>query len=241
MTSSLAPLPLSVVEIEVNTRCNRRCAYCPNAQPTFRQPERRIDEAVFERIIDEIAAAGFTGRLSFHLFNEPLLHPRLEDLVARARARLPRAFFVLYSNGDLLDDRRHQALLDAGIDRFFVTRHDSDAFPDRPYQEVQWPVHFPVSGRGGTVAVSPEPLAVPCFAPSEMLIVTVDGDVLLCHEDAERRFVMGNLMRQSLREIWFGEAFTAARRLLEAGARAEAGGICRLCDIRLYPIPGGAI
>lgn len=231
----------SVVEIEVNSRCNRRCVYCPNSVPSFPSAERYMSATLFETVIRELAEIQFSGRLSFHFFNEPLLRLDLEKLVAWARLRLPLAYLVLYTNGDLLTQERYSTLLDAGMDHFFVTRHDFDAYPTRPFQFVQHPHNFTVSGRGGTIAESTEPLEIACFAPSEMLIITVDGDVVLCFEDAEKRHIMGSFATQTLPEIWFGERFEAFRGPLESGDRFSAAPICQLCDNRLYPVPGGAI
>jgi 2-deoxy-scyllo-inosamine dehydrogenase (SAM-dependent) len=132
-------------------------------------------------------------------------------------------------------------LLEAGIDRFLVTRHDFDAYPERPFQFVQHPNNFTISGRGGTIARSRKPLEIACFAPSEMLIITVNGDVLLCHEDAERQHVMGSFVTQSISEIWFGQRFEAYRSMLEKGDRFDAIIMCRRCDNRLYPVAGTAI
>lgn len=231
----------SVVEIEVNSRCNRKCIYCPNSVPSFPSTEKHMSAALFEKIIHELTEIQFSGRLSFHFYNEPLLRRDLESLVAWARPRLPFAYFVLYTNGDFLSESRYEALLDAGMDHFLVTRHDFDAYPTRAFQFVQHPHNFTVSGRGGTIAESEEALDIGCFAPSEMLNITVDGDVVLCHEDAEKRHIMGSLAVQKLSEVWFGERFEAFREPLERGDRISAGAICARCDNRLYPISGTAI
>lgn len=231
----------SVVEIEVNSRCNRRCVYCPNSLPDLPRVEKFMYKELFKMIILELEYIEFSGRLSFHFFNEPLVRRDLEALVAWARARLPWAYFLLYTNGDLLDDDRHAALLEAGIDNFLVTRHDFDAYPERPFQFVQLPSNFTLSGRGGTIARTDEPLDIACFGPSEMMIVTVNGDVVLCHEDAERRHVMGTFATQTLEEIWFSKRFMEFREPLERGDRSAASAMCRTCDNRLYPVAGAAI
>lgn len=231
----------SVVEIEVNSRCNRRCVYCPNSLQNRSSTDKFMDVPLFKKIIGELAAIEFCGRLSFHFFNEPLICRDLEAMVAWARAQLPWAYLVLFTNGDLLTDRRHADLLEAGIDHFLVTRHDFDGYPERPFQSVQHPSNFTLSGRGGTIARTSEPLEVACFGPTEVMIVTVNGDVVLCHEDAERRHVMGTLAAQSLTEVWFSERFRMFRERLERGDRAAAGAMCGACDNRLYPVPGAAI
>ena len=231
----------SVVEIEVSRRCTRRCSYCPQSFEWYRGPEQRMDRALFDHIIDQVAAVDFTGRLGFHLYNEPLLRKDLAVLVAHARVRLPRAYFVLYTNGDLLDDARYTDLLEAGIDHFLVTRHDGDPFPARPFQTVQQPGDFMLSGRGGTIDRRDEPWRLACYAPSEMLMIRYSGQVVLCHEDAQSQHVMGDLRRDSLADVWFSPRFRTARRLLEAGDRTAAGGICMTCDTRLPPLPDTAI
>jgi 2-deoxy-scyllo-inosamine dehydrogenase (SAM-dependent) len=197
--------------------------------------------SLFERVVGMLERIEFSGRLSFHLFGEPLLRDDLDVLVSWARPRLHMAYFVLYTNGDLLNNARYESLLAAGIDHFKVTRHGWDTFPERPFQSVRHPNHFTVSGRGGVVARETSPLKIACHAPSEMLIVTVNGDVLLCHEDAACRHVMGNLAKQDLEEVWVSTAFQSVRHPLEAGRRGEGTDTCARCDNRRYPLPGAAI
>jgi 2-deoxy-scyllo-inosamine dehydrogenase (SAM-dependent) len=230
-----------VAELEVNSRCNRACGYCPNATEGFVGRETRMSDALFKRIIGMLGEICFSGRLSFHRFNEPLLRKDLAAIVAVARRELPLAFIVIYTNGDLLNDERYQELIAAGVDNFLVTRHDSDDFPERPFQFVQHPSNFALSGRGGIVSRAAKSLTLPCYAPSEMMIVRTNGDVVLCHEDALAETVLGNLVDESLEEVWSSERALELRSQLRQGDRARAGGPCALCDCRLHPLPGGAI
>ena len=230
-----------VVEIEVNSHCNRRCEYCPNNLQKFRGLIAFMEINLFRRIIYMLQEIEFSGRLSFHLFNEPLLRRDLEKLISWARPKLPMAHFVLYTNGDLLTNVRYGRLLKAGIDLFQVTRHDWDTYPDRPFQNVQIPSDFAISSRGGTVLPVQTSLDIPCYGPSEMMIVTINGEVILCHEDALKAHVMGNLAHQHLSDVWRSPAFEHARKYLESGRRKEGPMICSTCDNRLYPLPGAAI
>lgn len=229
-----------VVEIEINSSCNRHCSYCPQSLPWFRKPDHRMDRIIFDEIIAQLVDLSFAGRLSFHMYNEPLLHPGLEELVAYARAQLPLAWLVLYTNGDLLDDCRHAALSDAGIDSFLVTRHGRGGMPDRAFQRVRHLGEFMMSNRGGLVG-SPAASRLPCYGPSEMLMIHHNGAVVLCHEDANGQRVMGWVNQQSLHDIWLSPEFVRLRRLLEAGDRLSAGGQCAVCDNRLHPLPDTAI
>jgi cyclic pyranopterin phosphate synthase len=234
-------LIIEVAEIEVNTACPRRCSYCPNSIAELRGSDRHMSRDLFLKTIVELAAADFVGRLSFHLYSEPLLRKDLHELVAIARRALPRTFLVLLTNGDLLTESRYQQLLDAGIDRFLVTRHDDKPMPQRPLQDVQHWTDMTLTSRSGVVVRQSGPLRRPCYAPSEMLIVTFDGDILLCHEDGERQTAIGNLATSSLRDIWFASDAVRRRRLLQQGDRAAVGGICARCDLTYYAIAGNAI
>lgn len=240
--SSLAASWPSVVEIEVGVRCNRACVYCPNSTVGSTTTASSFMEAeLFWRVIHQLSEIEFSGRLSFHFYNEPLMRKDLEELVSVARAALPLAHLVLYTNGDLLTDIRYHALLEAGVDFFLVTRHGDEPMQARLHQRVQFPPDLDLSGRAGAVVGLTEPLRRACHAPSEMLIVTVNGDVVLCHEDARREAVVGNLGRSTLREVWFGEKMERFRRHLTQGRREEAGAVCARCDHRAYPGPNMTI
>lgn len=219
----------TVVEVEVNSRCNRRCSYCPVKHlPKPDTPVYMADE-VFESLLDQLALMEFDGRFSYHLYNEPLLRADLESMVALTKERLPNARQILYTNGDRLTDERYEALLESGIAEFLVTRHDSDQYPDRPAQSVITRDDIVLTNRGGAVAEASGGLPMPCHAPSEMLIVTSSGDVLLCYEDARRRNVMGNILEEPLAGIWNSPRFESLRAALVSGER-QCTELCRDCD-----------
>lgn len=232
---------LDVVEIEVCSRCNRSCSYCPvSLDPRPAVPARMSDE-VFLRTVDQLAAAQFAGRISYHLYNEPLLRTDLHRLVAIVDQRCPEALQILNTNGDLLTDERYERLRTAGIDYFYVTRHSPGDYVSRPFQIVQSGQDLQLTNRGGALIHLPAPSAstrrTPCFAPSEMLIVTVTGDVLLCYEDARREHSMGNLMREDLTDIWNSQAFSSRRRQLATGDRT-VNEMCQACSNVSHSRPG---
>jgi len=222
----------TMVEIEVNSRCNRTCSYCPNSVAPRAAP-KFMSDAMFELILERLREADFGGRLSYHFYGEPLLHPRLEALVARASAVLPEMRQVLYTNGDLLTDARYEQLLEAGIDHFIITYHDGVPSPARLQATILVPQLLQLTNRGGLVEAGPQAAALPCFAPSTMLIITITGNIVLCYEDARETEVMGNLKAESLLEIWESPRFRSVRAALAAGDREQAG-ICRRCNNRAH-------
>src|SRR4051794_38449929 len=99
---------LRVVECELNTQCNRSCAYCPQAVGLVPTTNLRMPDHVFMTLLGDLARIDFRGRYSHHLYGEPLLNEELPSNVRRIREVLPRAVQVLFTNGDLLNDDNHR-------------------------------------------------------------------------------------------------------------------------------------
>lgn len=225
---------IKYAEIEVNSICNRKCSYCPVSVLPSPNVPLYMDDIVFNKIIEELTRIKFSGVFSYHFYNEPLLRNDLEELICRVSIKLPNASQVLYTNGDALSEERHKSLCNAGIEHFIVTRHSQKPIDKRPKQTVQFPEDLVITNRGGIMSKLGTPLTLPCYSPNERLIVTVTGNVQLCCNDAGRTQVMGNIVEQSLEEIWFSKKFTQMRELLKKGKRAETSPICRNCDDREY-------
>src|SRR5438270_4069015 len=94
-------------------RCNLSCAYC-NEYDDYSKPVPL--ETMFERV-DNLAALGTTvGTLSG---GEPLLHPELDQIIARVRRH--RIIAGLITNGYLLTAERIQRLNRAGLEHLQIS------------------------------------------------------------------------------------------------------------------------
>lgn len=220
----------TAVEMEVNSHCNRKCIYCPISKFPIPETPQYMVEEIFHKIIEELRIFNFSGRISYHLYSEPLLRSDLEKLVHYTKMRVPKCFQVLFTNGSLLTDDRYQSLIDAGINHFLITSHDYRSFIKRENQSILFPNELILNNRGGFLSDIEKSLLTPCYAPSELLIITVTGDVILCCNDAQKKHVMGNVMQNSLEEIWLDTKFVEIRKLLEKGKRSEASDICKNCN-----------
>jgi radical SAM protein with 4Fe4S-binding SPASM domain len=118
-------LPLDTpysVQIDPSSLCNFRCRFCPTGHPELLEKVGRgrgqlMTWALYERLIEGIAAFPRPLKtLSLHKDGEPLLNPRLADMVALARARGVARKIVLLTNASLLTRERSGALIEAGLD-----------------------------------------------------------------------------------------------------------------------------
>ena len=91
------------LDVQVCDHCNLRCAGCLHFAPLAE--ERFLDVDEYERDLSRLASIdgieGYFGTVVL-MGGEPLLHPRIADIVRVTRARLPGQDVVLCTNGLLL-------------------------------------------------------------------------------------------------------------------------------------------
>ncbi|NHZ45155.1 radical SAM protein, partial [Nitratidesulfovibrio liaohensis] len=99
------------VQVEVTTRCDAACIYCPRTACGFGWRDEDMSMALFRRVL--VACRG-ARHLHLQGWGEPLLHPRYPDMLAEAVA----AGYVvgLTTNGVHLDAGMAGVLVDAGVD-----------------------------------------------------------------------------------------------------------------------------
>lgn len=231
-----------MVEIETYTRCNRRCKYCPNFD--HQRPDVFMSEELYQNILDQLVDFDFQGRISHHFYNEPLLDSRLCSFIAQARFRIPKCRIVLYSNGDFLTKDMFLQLLEAGIDIAWVTNHGTSKkhcswryeLSDKQLEKLRYQTNKNPdifwTNRGGLlpeVATIDQPLTVPCTAIATTLVVTAEGDVVLCYEDYEGQEKLGNLHDKTIADIWNSERAVYIRERLLMGDR-NCSAICQKCN-----------
>lgn len=233
----------SAVEIEINSNCNKACSYCPNSVAE-RIEKGHISVEMFENIIQQLSELKYQGKISYHFYNEPTLSPNLLRFIALTRSQLPNSNIELYSNGTKIDLAFFESLEIAGVDKFIITKHEkSQAYLfDETYlklngaqlKKVLFQKHHEINltNRGGilkNITSQINTTLLPCHIPSMMLTITKQGNVLPCFEDFNQENVMGNILDQSLKEIWYSEKYITFRKMLSNGLRHNFN-TCKGCS-----------
>ncbi len=120
--------------IEVTSHCNLRCPLCPNRDLP---PEKKgfLDFDLFKEVVDQ--SAGRVGDLYLFHRGEPLLHPRLAEMIAYADRRgIPSR---IHTNATLLTPSLSGKLLDSGLQWLSFS---FDGYDEATYERNRPPARF---------------------------------------------------------------------------------------------------
>lgn len=108
--------------------CNLCCEFCAQVIPGMKDKFGKVgtggmlEYALFQKIIDDIASAfGKIKQVMLVGRGEPLLHPRIADMVAYAAKQQVADQLEIISNGTLLTHELSNKLIDAGLDRLRIS------------------------------------------------------------------------------------------------------------------------
>jgi MoaA/NifB/PqqE/SkfB family radical SAM enzyme len=113
------------IQIQTVSWCNRRCIFCPSGK--FPVAKVFMPVEVYYRIIRQLQALNYTGRISPYLMNESLLDKRLPEFIAYTREHCPESWIAINTNGDALSEALLERLFDAGLNSLDVNAYDSPA------------------------------------------------------------------------------------------------------------------
>ncbi|SKB95022.1 radical SAM additional 4Fe4S-binding SPASM domain-containing protein [Lachnospiraceae bacterium] len=235
------------VEIETINRCNGVCSFCPVNRNNDVRVYRRMDDSVFEKIIDELAEMNYRGRIALFSNNEPLLDDRIVKFHEMTRKKLPNARMHLCTNGTLLSLDIFTALME-NLDELIIDNYNQELLliPNAKIifdycenhadlkSKVTIVLRKPneiLTSRGGD---SPNKVRekseadVSCLLPYKQLIIRPDGKVSLCCNDALGKCTLGDVSLNSLSEIWNGREFRNIRKKMREGRINIPR--CRYCD-----------
>jgi hypothetical protein len=108
------------VALELRTRCNGTCAFCPASVQNDTREDKLMPPDIYKKVLRELVDLEFTGTIKFFLNNEPLICPQLTEFIAMAREALPKCWFTIATNGKALTTKKLKELLEAGLNKMAV-------------------------------------------------------------------------------------------------------------------------
>ena len=101
--------------IEPTNFCNLHCPECPTSQ--LNNLKGIINNTLFENIINQLSPNLIY--LSLYFQGEPLLHPKLQDLIRFTHQK--KIYTSLSTNAQLLNEENAQQLISSGLDRIIIS------------------------------------------------------------------------------------------------------------------------
>jgi len=235
------PFP-TVIQLQTINACNAACTMCPYPLFKRRFTPGRMDDALFEKITDEIAQHSEVDTFVPMLQNEPFLDRRILERVRAFKAKTGgRVAVELVTNGAFLTqdtvERENFGQVKAfarawkarGIPVFIYSANSrAGALPDFdeelrvPEADVPW-----MQKLGRRIARG---YLHHCPVPFAGAAIVNNGDVLLCTQDWARREILGNLREQTLAEVWNGPRMREIRGLIAKRRYAEVPS-CADCSL----------
>jgi MoaA/NifB/PqqE/SkfB family radical SAM enzyme len=111
------------IEVETHSYCNRRCDYCPNVVGDRLGPNVRMKPAIWDKLLSGLAEVGFDQAFVLNSYNEPLFDRDILTRIAEARAAMPKAQLMIYTNGDYLSPDYVDELAEAGLSYLHISIH----------------------------------------------------------------------------------------------------------------------
>ncbi len=225
------------ITLQLSSLCNyaRQHSQCP----AHHCKERHIlPSAIVRDVIDTAAEWGWdkqgATRLAWHIYNEPMIDPRLSEFVCYARSKLPATGIILWTNGWYLTPDILEHLIDAGVNCWRLTaysREDRERFeimatgcslPRKNIQIIPGTLDNRLSPRGGGGI---------CHAPFRDLCIYSSGHIGLCCMDCRCDVVFADLSQVRFR-VGMAKAHSAMDQLhkeLTIGKRTMS--VCHQCGV----------
>lgn len=240
------------IRLETRTRCNSTCDFCPCSVQNETRQDIIMSEECFRKIIDELADMNYDGRIKLYINNEPLMDKRLPDFLKYINSKkMDLKWILIQTNGLLLNYELGCSLFENGLTWLVVNDYSRDGqlsqkhidiieklrsrFPDKRIDFYQRTTHEVLSNRAG---LSPN-LSLKmrfdngCLFPIRQMNITANGNVGFCCVDVYMKNPLGNVMEQSLVDIWHSKQFESFRKDLTLGKRSGYD-LCRYCEARGY-------
>tara|TARA_B100000029_G_C17569828_1_gene956221 strand:- start:1437 stop:2306 length:870 start_codon:yes stop_codon:yes gene_type:complete len=241
------PLP-TWIELSLIDVCNRSCSFCPKSDPSVAPDTyQKMSRSLIDKLAMELKKIKYRGAVTLCGYGEPLLH---KDILYIINKLSEAAAVEIVTNGDVLTSKTLKNLYSANVSRVLVSMYDgpeqiekfkkiiqnskvpSDLIilRDRWYSKND---NFGVklTNRTGTIKVGNQvsnSTYTKCYYPSYQFLIDWNGDIFLCPQDWQRRITMGNMMQDSIINIWTGKILSKYRKELLKGKRNLSP--CNTCN-----------
>ena len=104
--------------IETTRACNLACTCCPRELKPGQKGHMEMD--IFKKIVDEATTYGIKN-FCLHMLGEPLLHPKITEMVQYIKDSNAHHAILLTTNGSFLDEKKIKSFFESGLDKITIS------------------------------------------------------------------------------------------------------------------------
>ena len=238
----------SYVELSLIDVCNRKCVFCPKANDEIAPDTyQSMSRLIIDKICKQLTEINFTGTVSLCGYGEPLLHKDINYIVSKLSEV---AKVEIVTNGDVLTSKKLQELYLAKASQVLVSMYDGPEQIEK-FKKIARDANVPsemfilrdrwydkhndfgvkLTNRAGTIGEGDQEKLgkfKKCFYPTYQFLIDWNGNIFLCPQDWQRKVPMGNMMQETIFQIWTGKIISKFRKNLIAGKRCDLP--CAKCN-----------
>ena len=236
------------VELSLIDVCNRKCVFCPKSNDDVAPDTyQMMNRAIIDKIHDQLKEIEFNGTISLCGYGEPLLHKDINYIIKK----LSNVSNVeVITNGDVLNAKNLQEIFLAKASKVLVSMYDGPEQIDK-FKNIARQANVPsemfilrdrwydkyndfgvkLTNRAGTITEGDQDkvdITKKCFYPTYQFLIDWNGSIFLCPQDWHRRISVGNMMQETIANIWTGKILTKFRKNLLLGHRCNSP--CNKCN-----------
>lgn len=236
------------ISIETINRCNGTCPFCPCNIKDEARPYMEMSDKIFNKIIKDLEDINYHGTLMLLANNEVFLDKKIMDRIKYARKKLPNSHMKIITNGKLLtkkifDELNEKKLIDELVINNYNTTTKLNPQVQKIYDiyknidlniEVIINIRYAnevLSNRAGTSPNKQETKKIIkdyCVLPYTDINLNPEGNFLICCCDAKEKTNLGNIMDDSLINIFNNKKYQNLRERMKKGRHSNA--FCKHCD-----------
>ena len=115
---------LMLIDVMATELCNRDCVFCPRGHG-YPNLNLHMDLKIVEKVARDLANNHYENRILYCGFGESLLYKHLIESIKIFKEHMPwQKNIHIVTNGDRLDYNMASNLIDAGVNKFFLSLYD---------------------------------------------------------------------------------------------------------------------
>tara|TARA_A100001388_G_C28761978_1_gene498350 strand:+ start:472 stop:1257 length:786 start_codon:yes stop_codon:yes gene_type:complete len=234
------------IEVETISFCNRKCSYCPNVTVDRFDINSSVlmKDELLEKIFVQLKSINFKGIFSPHMYGEPLLDPRIVNIIGNISkiGAIPK----IVTNGDYLTIELLDKLIDAGLKILYISKH-SYILSSRARETIEYITRNKLDlnlkvldfytdfkkdkemfgNRGGNLDIQIKKKPPIMCGYVLYPVIDVNGSMVLCCQDFNSDYQLGNISERHIIDIWNDPMNIAMRRNIFLGKFDLS--ICKQC------------